>query len=77
MSQKTEILELLKSGKSITPMDAIRQFGCYRLAARISEIRDIGLKEGFTVKTESFMVRDRHGVVKPVARYVLIYNGQR
>lgn len=77
MSQKTEILEYLKSGKSITPLEALSMFGCFRLAARISEIRDIGLNEGFTIKTESFMIRDRHGEAKPVARYVLMYNGQR
>jgi hypothetical protein len=77
MSQKAEILAHLKLGKSLTPLEALRMFGCLRLAARISEIRDIGLNEGFTVKTESYMVRDRNGDAKPVARYVLEYNGQR
>ena len=76
MSQKTKILEHLKKGKSITPLDALSLFGCFRLAARISEIRDIGLQEGFTIKTESFMVRNRDGETKPVARYVLHWNGQ-
>lgn len=42
MSQSDMILAHLQSGCSITPMEALREFGCFRLAARIKEIRDAG-----------------------------------
>ncbi len=42
MSQRMEILADLKRGKSITALDALRDYGCFRLAARIQEIRESG-----------------------------------
>tara|TARA_R110000764_G_scaffold6456_2_gene24229 strand:+ start:94 stop:294 length:201 start_codon:yes stop_codon:yes gene_type:complete len=42
MSQTKEILNILKSGRTLTALDALRECGCMRLAARILEIRDMG-----------------------------------
>ena len=42
MSQSDAILEHLKAGNSITPVDALRDFGCFRLAARIDDLRQRG-----------------------------------
>lgn len=42
MSQTTAILKALQSGDKITPLDALKRFGCFRLAARIEEIRKLG-----------------------------------
>ena len=42
MSQKKQILRHLKEGKGISSLYALKHFGCFRLAARISEIRDDG-----------------------------------
>jgi len=42
MSQKAAIYAYLKSGRSITPMDALQKFGCFRLAARVCELRREG-----------------------------------
>lgn len=39
MSQNDEILKRLKAGKKITPHQALRWFGCFRLASRIHELR--------------------------------------
>ncbi len=39
MSQEQLILNHLKSGKSITAMEALDLFGCFRLASRISDLR--------------------------------------
>lgn len=47
MTQTETILAHLKNGGSITPIDALRDYGCFRLAARIKEIRD----EGHDVQT--------------------------
>jgi len=42
MSQKTDILNHLKNCGLITPMSALEHFGCFRLGARISELREDG-----------------------------------
>ncbi len=42
MNQSAQILSHLQSGKSITPKDALQLFGCFRLAARIKDLRDEG-----------------------------------
>lgn len=39
MSQSAKILEYLKAGNSITAIDALRMFSCFRLASRIHDIR--------------------------------------
>ncbi len=43
-SQKVEIHNFLKSGKALTALDALRKFGCLRLAARIADLRDDGVR---------------------------------
>ena len=42
MSQDKAILEYLKTGKRITPMDALKEFGCFRLSARIYNLKQEG-----------------------------------
>jgi len=39
-TQTAAILALLKSGESITQMRALRKFGCWRLSARIQNLKD-------------------------------------
>ena len=36
-SQNEGILQALKEGAHITPMGALRRFGCFRLSARIAK----------------------------------------
>ena len=38
------ILSFLKRGNRLTPLDALDRFGCFRLAARISDLRDAGYR---------------------------------
>ena len=47
MSQANEILQYMKQGHSLTPAEALHKFGCFRLAARVDELR----KHGHDVKT--------------------------
>ena len=42
MSQTMKILSHLKRGWTITPIDALQKYDCFRLAARISDIRGMG-----------------------------------
>lgn len=43
-SQNDRLLCYLSTGKPITPMMALRRFGCFRLGARIYDLRRDGHK---------------------------------
>lgn len=43
-SQNAEILAWLKAGNSISPLDALERFGCFRLGARCYDLRKQGHK---------------------------------
>lgn len=62
-SQNALIKGWLLNGYSITQMEALTQFGCFRLAARIADLKDKGLN----VVTD--MVTLENG--KRVARYFI------
>lgn len=43
MSQNKQILRYLQTHKrGITPIDALNKFGCFRLSARIADLRGLG-----------------------------------
>jgi len=42
MSQNDLILNALKRGEKITPIEALSRFGCFRLASRVCDIRAMG-----------------------------------
>ena len=63
MSQSKEILNALQKGERITPLDALRRFGCFRLSGRIKDLKD----RGYDIKTA--MVTDGYG--KRFAEYYL------
>ena len=63
MTQTEQIRNHLLEGKAITPLDALRDYGCFRLAARIDELR----KEGLHIET---VKEKRNG--KSYARYILL-----
>jgi hypothetical protein len=42
MTQTETILAHLQAGGSITPIDALREYGVFRLAARINDLREAG-----------------------------------
>ena len=41
-SQNEQIIEYLLEGNEITPIDALNLFGCFRLGARIYDLREMG-----------------------------------
>lgn len=56
MNQTDAILDHLLSGKSITPIDALNLYGCFRLGARVLELR----KEGYNIETEIVHENGKH-----------------
>lgn len=43
MSQNETIRAALLAGRAITPLEALQEFGCLRLAARIRDLRQTGM----------------------------------
>jgi len=73
-SQNTSIRKHLETGRSITPLDALYLFGCFRLSARIWDLRRDGLKihsEKVAISSPSVY----HGI-KYVTRYSLKYGNR-
>lgn len=68
MSQARQILSYLEQGNTITPIDALKLFGCFRLGARIFDLRE----RGFNIKSEPLYVNGKH-----FSRYRLIDTKQK
>jgi len=47
MSQNQQIANYLNKGRKLTPIDALNKFGCFRLAARIADLRNDGMNIKF------------------------------
>ena len=59
MSQTAKILDHLKAGHPITGLVALEKFGCFRLAARIRELRKAGYRiESSPVKLDHCVIAE-------------------
>jgi hypothetical protein len=65
-TQKQQIQAHLKRFGRITPVEALNRYGCFRLGARVYELRESGMPIDTHMKT----VRTRNGKAK-VAEYSL------
>lgn len=59
-TQKAQVREILLSGRSITPLEALREVGSLRLSAIIFDLRD----EGIPIVTEKLQVSPKKRVAK-------------
>ena len=66
-SQNKRIKAHLLSGRSLTALDALYQFGCFRLGARIHNLKS----EGMNIKSEMIEIISE-GKKKHVAKYTLV-----
>ena len=62
------ILEYMKTYGSITPLEALNDIGCMRLASRINDLRAQGIAIGVRMKTG----KKRDGGKTTFAEYYLI-----
>ena len=53
-SQNKAILDMLMNGRKVTPLDALRECGCFRLSARIFDLRE----KGYNIKTDRIWIND-------------------
>lgn len=70
MSKATQcdlVLMFLTENGSITPMEALDEFGCMRLASRISDLK----KAGYPIIKEMVTKKNRYGETIRFAKYRL------
>lgn len=67
LSDKKKVLNHLMAHGDITPMEALSRYGCYRLGARIFDLR----KEGYDIETKQIPGVDKFGEPVRVTVYVL------
>jgi len=68
ITQNDKILRYLETHKKgITPMDALQKFGCFRLSARIADLKEAG----FNIYRELEVKEYEDGSTKRYARYFL------
>lgn len=66
MTQCEKIRTYLNDHGSITPLDAMREFGCMRLASRISEM----IKAGEKITKVTVKDKNRYGETVHYAKYI-------
>ena len=67
MTQCERILRHLKDYGSITPVEALREYSCMRLGARIHDLK----KQGHDITSEIVKGENRYGEATHFARYTL------
>ena len=67
-TQNKQILEYMRENTCITPMDALKEFGCMRLAARIADLK----AAGHHIIKEFGYQKGKRGKAVRYARYFLI-----
>ncbi|NTE96722.1 helix-turn-helix domain-containing protein [Agrobacterium tumefaciens] len=66
-TQAKLILKWLQSGNRITPTQALNKFGCFRLGARIYDLR----RDGHNIMRDIVTVTTRGGGIARVAEYFI------
>ena len=67
ITQCDRIVEYMKKYGSITQLEAYLDIGCWRLASRISDLKN----QGYPIKREMETVKNRYGEKVLIARYSL------
>ena len=67
MTQCEKIIDYIRVNGSITPLDALREFGCMRLASRITDLKQQGYDIGRTMENS----KNKYGDIVRYARYTL------
>lgn len=74
MSQTDMVLKHLKSGKTLTSLEAIKKFGITRLASRINDLRQT--KDGKKIRGYMVKVKTRYGETNVKRYYMGGLNGR-
>lgn len=69
MTQKEMVMQYMKDEGSITPWEAIKEFGITRLGARIWELKN---EDGVEINVKLESQKNRYGKTVSYARYSLV-----
>ena len=69
MSQKERVLDYINKFGSITPKEAFEDLGAYRLSAIIYDLK---YKDGYNIKTEMVIGKNRFGETTHYAKYSFV-----
>lgn len=72
MTQCERILRHLQDYGSITQAEAVTEYGCYRLGARIWDLK----AQGVLIKAETVTGKNRYGELTSFSRYSLAGEGK-
>lgn len=72
MTQCERILRHLQDYGSITQAEAVSEYGCYRLGARIFDLK----ARGVPIRSETVTGKNRYGERTSFSRYSLLRDGQ-
>lgn len=67
MTQCEKVLDYIHCNGSITPLDALREFGCMRLSGRIYDLKNNGYDIVSTIESN----KNKYGDTVRYARYKL------
>lgn len=67
LTQCDKILAYIREHGSITPLDALREFNCMRLASRMSDLK----ARGYNVKSKMETAKNKNGEPVSYARYTI------
>lgn len=67
-TQLNRILAHLQEHETITPLEALSEYGCYRLGARIADLRN----QGYDIETKITSGKNRFGDSVNFATYRLV-----
>lgn len=68
MTQNEMILKYIHDYGSITPLEALKEFGCMRLASRINDLKN----QGYNIVSEKVSTKNRYGKKISFAKYSII-----
>ena len=67
MTQNEQVLNYMREKGSITAWQAAYDLGCFRLSARIHDLK----ADGYQIKSDTVVIKDSRGEYKHFARYSL------
>lgn len=67
MTQTDMVLRYMQENGAITAWEAVKEFGCFRLGARIYDLK----AAGYPIRTETETSRNRYGKKVSFAKYSL------
>ena len=71
-AQEKQILEHLQKGYSLTPLEALQKYGCFRLGARIYDLK----QKGYNIHTDTITAGKKRYAQYTMAEQTDLFRGK-